>query len=266
MRVRTGSVFRAGPKAVISICVRSLLCGKRGGAPPAEAGVFVVPSSENIVVFSLAENRLLGEALVRILRNKNGITVAGVRAFSTSATEELLAAEPDVVLLDSARQSLRPSHLVSKIRQDLVRAKVIMVGMEDDEAQFLQAVSEGVTGYILKDASAQDIVRVIRAVATGEAVCPPRLSAALFRCAARQASFELNPQFQSEFGLSTREQQLICLIRQGMTNKEIAGRLILSEQTVKNHIHRILKKTGACDRHELIARCQAQTSTSASLT
>jgi len=220
-----------------------------------------VPAFQSIVVFSLAENRLLGEALVRILRNKNGITVAGVRAFSTSATQELLAAEPDVVLLDSARQSLRPSHLVSKIKHDLVRAKVIMVGMEDDEAQFLQAVSEGVAGYILKDASAQEIVHAIRAVAAGEAVCPPRLSAVLFSCAARQASFEFNPHFQSEFGLSTREQQLICLIRQGMTNKEIAERLSLSEQTVKNHIHRILKKTGSCDRHELIARCQTQAST-----
>ena len=261
MRVRTGSAFRAGSKtAISSLCVRFALRKVRRGASRSSWS-FVLSSSENIVVFSLAENRLLGEALVRILRNKNGITVAGVRAFSTSATEELLAAEPDVVLLDSARQSLRPSHLVSKIKQDLVRAKIVMVGMEDDEVQFLQAVSEGVTGYILKDASAQDIVRVIRAVATGEAVCPPRLSAALFRCAARQASFELNPQFQSDFGLSTREQQLICLIRQGMTNKEIAGRLVLSEQTVKNHIHRILKKTGASDRHELIARCQAQTST-----
>ena len=222
---------------------------------------------ESIVVFSLAENRLLGEALVRILKGKSGISVAGVRTFSTSAIQELLAAAPDVVLLDSARQSLSASHLVFKIKHDLARTKVVMVGMEDDEAQFLQAVSEGVTGYILKDASAQEIVRAIRAVAAGEAVCPPRLSAALFGCAARQATFEFNPQFRSELGLSLREQQLVCLIRQGLTNKEIANRLSLSEQTVKNHIHRILKKTGASDRHELIARCQApEASTPARLT
>jgi DNA-binding NarL/FixJ family response regulator len=66
-----------------------------------------------------------------------------------------------------------------------------MVGMEDDEATFLRAVGEGVVGYVLKDAPAVEIVRVIRAVAAGEAICPPRFSLSLFQCAARDVTFFL---------------------------------------------------------------------------
>lgn len=93
------------------------------------------------------------------------------------------------------------------------------------------------------------------AVAKGEAVCPPCLSAALFRSAASQTGLAYSPAFRSDFGLSVREQQLVNLIRLGLTNKEIATRLTLSEQTVKNHVHRVLRKVGASDRYQILERC-----------
>jgi DNA-binding NarL/FixJ family response regulator len=133
-----------------------------------------------------------------------------------------------------------------------------MVGMEEDEATFLRAVGEGVVGYVLKDAPAVEIVRVIRAVAAGEAICPPRFSLSLFQCAARDVSFTFKPPQTTRFGLTRREQQLVGLIRLGLSNKEIGSRLSLSEQTVKNHIHRILRKVGASDRLEIVERCQSE--------
>jgi len=132
-------------------------------------------SLECISVFLLAENCLLREALVRVLRNKEDIIVAGAAPFSPSALGKVLDANPDVVLLDSPSIALTGPRLVSRMRQTRANCKSVMVGMEEDEATFLQAVGEGAVGYVLKDASATDIVRAIRAVGTGEAIsfhCP----------------------------------------------------------------------------------------------
>jgi len=215
-------------------------------------------SLDRIVVFLLAENCLLREALVRVLRKKDDIAVAGAIAFSPSALERVSAANPDVVLFDSTSIALTGPRLVSRLRQSGGNYKAVMVGMEEDEATFLHAVGEGVVGYVLKDASANEIVRVIRAVAAGEAVCPPQFSLSLFQCAGRDVSFAIKPSQKTKFGLSRREQQLVGLIRLGLSNKEIGSRLSLSEQTVKNHVHRILRKVGANDRLEIVERCQPE--------
>ena len=215
-------------------------------------------SLERIVVFLLAENCLLREALVRVLRKKDDIVVAGAIPFSPSALEKVSTANPDVVLFDSASIALTGPRLISRMRQAGGNRKTVMVGMEDDEATFLRAVGEGVVGYVLKDASAAEIVRVIRAVAIGEAVCPPRFSLSLFQCAARDVSFSLESPQKTKFGLTRREQQLVGLIRLGLSNKEIGSRLNLSEQTVKNHIHRILRKVGAIDRLVIDEQCQSE--------
>lgn len=217
-------------------------------------------SLQRIVVFLLAENCLLREALVRVLRKKDDIVVADAIAFLPSALDKISAVNPDVVLLDSASIALTGPRVVSRMRQAGENCKAVMVGMEEDEGTFLRAVGEGVVGYVLKDASAAEIVRAIRAVAAGEAVCPPRLSLSLFQCAARDVSFAFEPSQKMKFGLSRREQQLVGLIRLGLSNKEIGSRLNLSEQTVKNHVHRILRKVGANDRLEIVERCQPENS------
>lgn len=215
-------------------------------------------SLERIVVFLQAENCLLREALVRVLRKKDDIVVAGAIPFSPSALEKVSTANPDVVLFDSASIALTGPRLISRMRLAGENRKTVMVAMEDDEATFLRAVGEGVVGYVLKDASAAEIVRVIRAVATGEAVCPPRFSLSLFQCAARDVSFSLESPQKTKFGLTRREQQLVGLIRLGLSNKEIGSRLNLSEQTVKNHIHRILRKVGANDRLGIVEQYQSE--------
>jgi two-component system NarL family response regulator len=128
--------------------------------------------------------------------------------------------------------------------------------MDEDQAHFLTAVRRGVLGYVLRDASAIDVVAAIRAVAIGEAVCPPRFARVLFDCVASQSAELPNSRARAQLGLTRREQQLIPLIGRGLTNKEIAGELSLSEQTVKNHIHRILRKVGVDDRLSVFEACQ----------
>jgi len=114
----------------------------------------------------------------------------------------------------------------------------------------LKAVGEGVVGYVLKDASATEVAAMIRAVAAGEAVCPPLLSMALFQWVRRRRPCA----GAAGRVLSRREQGLVSLLRDRLTNKEIAVRLNLSEQTVKNHVHRMLRKIGAQDRMAIVER------------
>ncbi|MGB7584286.1 MAG: response regulator transcription factor [Terriglobales bacterium] len=209
-----------------------------------------------VPVFILAENRLLREALARILNKKSDIRVVGASAFAPDIVQQIAAAAPNVLLCDSATVALSELRLVPEIRAAMPGLKVVMVGMEADRATFLKAVREGIVGYVLKDAAAMEVAACVRAVANGEAVCPPVLCMALFEQLANPASQPEAFVFKHGLGLTRREQQLVQMISRGLTNKEIAGQLNLSEQTVKNHIHRMLRKLGACDRLAAVERCR----------
>lgn len=215
-------------------------------------------SSDQTSVFLLCENRLLREALIRILSKRSNVLVVGACGYSPEVLNEVIACQPQVVLLDSFGACPAQPDLLRHIRETLVNTSTVMVGMEPKEDNFLLAVREGAAGYVLREASAAEVLSAIRAVAAGEAVCPPCFSAMLFRCASQQLTIRQNLQIRSRQGLSRREQQLVELICFGLTNKEIAGRLHLSEHTVKNHVHRILHKTGAPDRVSIVDRYHAQ--------
>jgi len=199
-------------------------------------------------VFLLAESRLLREALIRLLSKKNDIRVVGANAYSPAVHEEIVAKHPQMILLDSNGLSSCIATLISTLRASLRNLRVVMVDMDSDDGTFLRAVRAGVVGYVLKDASALEVAATIRAVAAGEAVCPPSLSMALFRFVAQQMSVAPAVSWGADLKLSRREQQLAELLRERLTNKEIAARLNLSEQTVKNHVHHILRKVGAPNR------------------
>jgi len=208
-------------------------------------------------VFLLAENRLLREALVRLLSKKSDIRVVGANCYSPAVHEEIVATCPNIIVLDSGGLSSNGS-LIPTLLAGIPSLRVVMVDMDPDENTFLRAVREGVVGYVLKNASAVEVAGTIRAVAAGEAVCPPSLSMFLFRCAAQQGSTTSIFSWGADLGLSRREQQMVELLRERLTNKEIAVRLNLSEQTVKNHIHHILRKVGAPNRLTVVERCEVE--------
>ena len=212
---------------------------------------------ETVQVFILAENRLLREALTRILSKKNDIHVVGACAFAPDVVEQVCNAAPDVLLSDSAAVALSDLRLVTEVRAAIPGLKVVMIGMDADPDTFLRAVRDGIAGFVLKEASAMEVATAVRAVANGDAVCPPSLCLSLFEQVASQNSRPASLVIKHNLGLTRREQQLIQMISRGLTNKEIALQLNLSEQTVKNHVHRMLRKLGATDRFGAVEICRS---------
>jgi DNA-binding NarL/FixJ family response regulator len=211
----------------------------------------------SVSVFLLAQNRLLREALAKVLSRKNDVEIVGSCAVSPNSVKEIMVAAPEVLVVDSFATSVAHLAFVREVQARVVGLKLVMIGMEPDEQQFLHAVREGALGYVLKDASAAEVVSAVRAVANGDGVCPPQFCAFLFRHVARERQLP-NLQLRENLGLTNREQQLVWLISRGLTNKEIASQLQLAEQTVRNHVHRMLRKLGAPHRMAVVEMCRVQ--------
>ncbi len=206
-------------------------------------------------VFLLIENRLMRETLVRLFRKRSDVCVVGER----SSTEVPGGSDSlgDIVVLDDLHTATVLGASL-RVGQPTGRPKgLILVGMEEEEDQFLSAVRSGVSGFLLNDASAGEIVAAVRSVARGEAVCPPRLCHALIRYVARSSGEPAAIKPKMGHGLTIRQQQLVSLVAKGLTNKEIASQLNLSEFTIKNHIHRIMKQVEAETRHEAVEAVRA---------
>jgi two-component system, NarL family, response regulator DevR len=216
-----------------------------------------MPASQATVeVFILAENRLLREALTRILNKKCDIHVVGASGFGPEIAQQIAQLTPDVLLSDSTAGAFTELRLISELKTAIPGLKVVMIGMDADREPFLRSVRDGIAGYVLKDASALEVASAVRSVANGEGVCPPELCLALFEEVAKQQAQPPHLIVRHGLGLTRREQQLVHMIGDGLTNKEIAAQLSLSEQTVKNHIHRMLRKLGASDRLSAVELCR----------
>jgi len=207
-----------------------------------------------ILVHLFVQNRLLREALVRLFQKRAGIAVAGKSHQSELDLDFLTATPCDVLLLDSLSPVSTGDGLQELFRR-LPELKIVLFGMDEDPDNFLEAVKLGISGYLLNDASSEDIISAVRGVVQGEAVCPAKLCMALFQYVARGLSHKAIMADQEaclKAGLTFRQRQLMSLVAKGMTNKEIAASLSLSEFTVKNHIHRIMKQVEAESRHEAV--------------
>jgi two-component system nitrate/nitrite response regulator NarL len=203
-------------------------------------------------VYLVAGNRLLRETLARLLNRRGDCHVCGVSPCVPDTTSSIAASGANIVILDSVTARLSDCAFISEIVSQIPGIKVVLIDMDDDPEIFLECVRAGAVGYLLKDASAAEVVSGVHLVARGQAVCPPQLCIHLFRAFSRQWSAIPSARIKLELGLTRRQQELVPLISQGLTNKEIASHLNLSEQTVKNHIHGIMRRMGASDRLQVI--------------
>ncbi len=210
----------------------------------------------SIRTFLLIENRLLREALVRLFSKRADLLVVGESGHAEAKSHSVLDSECDVLVIDSLQKAWLPANIALESGGH-ASFRTVVLAMDSDEEQFLAAVRSGVTGYLLQDASASDVVAAVRAVYRGEAVCPPQLCSMLFRFVAQTAREMPLQNSASRPDLTLRQQQLVTLVAKGLTNKEIASHLNLSEFTVRNHIHRILKQVDAGSRSEAVETIRA---------
>jgi DNA-binding NarL/FixJ family response regulator len=206
-------------------------------------------------LFLVIENRMLREAITALFQRQADFSVAGSIRYSESAYKQVAALHCDILLADQASAAAFPQNFIGDLLRLAPGRKAILFGMEDDAEIFLQAVRSGVSGYLLGEASAEDTIAAVRKVAAGEAVCPPRLCHHLFQFVARstrEGSMILNQRLCIKLGLTARQQQLVALLARGFTNKEIAESMHLSEFTVKNHVHRIMRQLNAESRYAAV--------------
>ena len=139
-------------------------------------------------VYLLAENRLLREALIRLLSKRREVSLVGANSYSATVQREIIAARPQIILMDSSGLESSRRTLIPALRSAIRALRIVMVDMEADEEIFLGAIRAGIVGYVLKNASALEVAEAIRSVAAGEATCPPSLCMALFRCVMEQTT------------------------------------------------------------------------------
>jgi DNA-binding NarL/FixJ family response regulator len=206
-------------------------------------------------IFLLVGNRLLRDTLLRLFRKPPDVSIVGQGSPSATHATDVQDSNCDVILTDSIPGPLSsPEDAPAPVPPN---AEILLVGMEDDEDQFRSAVRAGSSGYLLKDASAADVLNAVRSVSRGEAVCPPRLCMSLFKWIADETRELSRRDSDSRPSLTMRQQQLVSLVARGLTNKEIASELNLSEFTVKNHLHRIMKQVDADSRQEAVESARA---------
>jgi len=192
--------------------------------------------------------RLHRENIVNSLACHDRIEVAG----AASSTDEVLAlvasTAPAIVVIDMATGA--SDDIVRSIgAQAAVKTVAFAVG--DSEQEILACVDAGVAGYVSRDASMDDLVAAIESVARGDLPVPPRIAAALFR---RLTVLRQSEREAPSMALTARERQILLLIDEGLSNKEISARLSIEVATVKNHVHSLLTKMQVNTRGQAAAR------------
>ncbi len=197
-----------------------------------------------IRVLLAEDHNVVREGLRLLLNAQPDICVAGEATNGRQAVE--LAGEicPDVAVLDISMPDLDGLHAASSIRATCPRVQVLILTMHESDAYFFQAVEAGAAGYLLKKAASEDLINAVRAVARGEAYFYPTLARKLLEGYLHRgrATAQVGPAEYAE--LSEREREVMFLLVRGLSNQEIADRLVVSASTVQTHRSHILQKLG----------------------
>lgn len=198
---------------------------------------------KKISILVIEDNRLLREGLSAMIEEQKDLKVLAAFGDCTKALQSIRKFQPGIVLLDLGLRNQNSLQLVKTLKKDFQKIKVIvmdLVPLQEDVLVFVQA---GVSGFILKDATVNDFLHTIRSVAGGAKVLPPRLTESLFAQIIDKAVTELSTsKIIGAVKMTRRERQVVDLVADGLTNKEIAQKLHLSTYTIKSHIHNILEK------------------------
>ena len=198
-----------------------------------------------ITVFIADDHPVMHEGLTHLLHVHEDIRVVGVAANGRDAVRQVSQLHPNVFVADIAMPEMNGIEATRQIRERSPETQVVILSMHSTPDYIFDALAAGARGYLLKENAGSEIVNAVRAVHAGERYLCKKIADVLAEQVARRSG--PNPLDS----LSTREREIVGLIAQGFKNKDMAERLFISEQTVKNHLHNIFDKLGVSDRLEL---------------
>jgi DNA-binding NarL/FixJ family response regulator len=208
-----------------------------------------VPASETITVAIIEDNRLVREALTAMLER-----LPDVRVVSSPVADAQFLADnrPHVVLLDVGLRDHDSLSLAASLKKDTPEAKIIVMDLMPVQEEIVEFVNLGVSGFVLKDATFEEFVGTIRSVANGGKVLPPRMTESLFSQIAKESGAR-DDRVLEDVRMTRREREVIELIGEGLSNKEIAHRLNIATHTVKSHVRNVMEKLALHTRLQIAA-------------
>lgn len=204
-----------------------------------------------ISIVLIEDNRLVREGIAAMLNQTNDFRVVG--AASSGELELLRSDPPQVILLDLGLwedDSLRIAEVISK---ESPHSRIIVMDLLPAHEDIVEFVNAGVWGFIMKDATFDDLVGTIHSVVAGTKVLPPQMASSLFSQIAKEAVDAGESAAIESVRMTERERQVIDLIAEGLSNKEIAARLEIAPHTVKSHVRNIMEKLALHTRLQIAA-------------
>jgi RNA polymerase sigma factor (sigma-70 family) len=206
---------------------------------------------KRIKIFLLEDNRILRNGIKGLINAQPDMKVVANSPGNHDSVLRARKTRADVVLVDLGLRSENCLRLVTTLAKELPRVKIIGMGLIPSQRDIVEFVEAGAAGFILKDATIDDVFGTIRAVVRGTKVLPPLLTESLFSHVIEQAISRGKGVLREAVRMTKREREIIILIAEGMSNKEIAQRLNLSTYTVKSHVHNILEKMALHSRLQI---------------
>jgi two-component system NarL family response regulator len=209
-------------------------------------------SGDAIRVMICDDHALFRRGLIMVLESEDGIEVVGEAEDGEEAIARVEDLAPDVVLMDVRMPRVSGIEATRKIAEIVPATKILMLTVSDEEDDLYDAIKAGATGYLLKEISIEEVATAIRAVVSGQSLISPSMASKLlseFTSLAKRAD---ERQSVPTPRLTDRELEVLKLVAQGMSNREIAGDLYISENTVKNHVRNILEKLHLHSRMEAV--------------
>jgi DNA-binding NarL/FixJ family response regulator len=203
-----------------------------------------------ITVAIVDDNRLVREALAAMLDRLPDLRAVAVGVADPEFLDET---QPDVLLLDVGLRDEDSLGVLAAVTKHAPDAKVIVMDLLPMNEDIVQFVNAGVSGFVLKDATFDEFVATIRTVAAGGKVLPPRMTESLFSQIVTAADARNHEEVLEDVRMTRREQEVIALIGEGLSNKEIAQRLNIASHTVKSHVRNVMEKLALHTRLQIAA-------------
>jgi DNA-binding NarL/FixJ family response regulator len=190
----------------------------------------------------IEDNRLLRDGIAAMLKSYKDIKVVATSGNGDDPILRIRQLKPNVILLDLGLRSQNSLTVVEIVKKEFPKAHVIVMDLAPAQGDVLQFVKAGASGFILKDATLEDFLATIRSVAEGVKVLPPLLGASLFSQIIGHAVSGGRANINKAIRMTKREKEVIALISEGLSNKEIGQKLHVATYTIKSHVHNIMEK------------------------